>query len=206
MKGMFDTNTSSNSKSSLVSSLRNTKKKLLPPGTKIASPVAALTTSLTIDDDVENESDYGGGGGHDTYKELDERPSAGANAVRSNKHQQSKTPLSATTSTVSAASALTRMVHLARRVGAQSALTKRRWGTLMEAAKTSSFLRTHRRGEPGTVWWSNFDRWDPMWGYSCKVQRQPPADIFLTESLPPKTPCKHHVHGRHGHGSAVTNR
>ena len=137
MKGMFDTNTSSNSKSSLVSSLRNTKKKALPPGTKIASPVAALTTSMTIDDDIENESDYG----HDTYKELNER--TGVNAF-GNKH--SKTPLSATTS---GASALTKMVHLARRVGAQSALTKRKWGTLMEAAKTGSFLRTHRRGEQG---------------------------------------------------------
>jgi hypothetical protein len=38
------------------------------------------------------------------------------------------------------------------------------------------------------------------WGLSCKVKRQPPADIFLNESLPPKLPCGHHVHGRHGHG------
>ncbi len=41
------------------------------------------------------------------------------------------------------------------------------------------------------------------WGFSCKVERRPPADIFLNESLPPKTPCRHHVHGRHGHGSPV---
>ncbi len=34
-------------------------------------------------------------------------------------------------------------------------------------------------------------------GFSCKVQRRPPADIFLNENLPPKTPCRHHVHGRH---------
>jgi hypothetical protein len=31
------------------------------------------------------------------------------------------------------------------------------------------------------------------WEFSCKVQRQPPADIILNESLPPKitlrTPC-----------------
>ncbi len=31
------------------------------------------------------------------------------------------------------------------------------------------------------------------WGFSCKVQRRPPADIFLNKSLPPKTllrtPC-----------------
>ncbi len=27
-----------------------------------------------------------------------------------------------------------------------------------------------------------------IWGFSCKVQRRPPADIFLNESLPPKTP------------------
>jgi hypothetical protein len=32
-----------------------------------------------------------------------------------------------------------------------------------------------------------------------------PADIFINESLPPKTPCGHHVHGRHGHGSHVKN-
>ncbi len=44
------------------------------------------------------------------------------------------------------------------------------------------------------------------WGCSCKVQRRPPADIFLNENLPPKTPCGHHVHGRHGHGSAIKNR
>ncbi len=28
------------------------------------------------------------------------------------------------------------------------------------------------------------------WGFSCKVQRRPPADIFLDESLPPKTPLR----------------
>jgi hypothetical protein len=44
------------------------------------------------------------------------------------------------------------------------------------------------------------------WGFSCKVQRRTPADIFLNESLPPKTPWWHHVHGRHGHGSLVKNR
>ncbi len=44
------------------------------------------------------------------------------------------------------------------------------------------------------------------WGFSCKVQRRPPADIIVNESLPPKTPCGHHVHGRHGHGSSVKNR
>jgi hypothetical protein len=43
-------------------------------------------------------------------------------------------------------------------------------------------------------------------GFSCKVQRRPPADIFLNESLPRKPPCRHHVHGCHGHGSAVKNR
>jgi hypothetical protein len=26
------------------------------------------------------------------------------------------------------------------------------------------------------------------WGFPCQVQRRPPADIFLNESLPPKTP------------------
>jgi hypothetical protein len=31
----------------------------------------------------------------------------------------------------------------------------------------------------GTVMWSNFDRRDPKIGVSCKVQRRPPADIFL---------------------------
>ncbi len=44
------------------------------------------------------------------------------------------------------------------------------------------------------------------WGVSCKVQRRPRADIFLNESLPRKTPCGHHVHGRHDHGSPVKNR
>ncbi len=43
-------------------------------------------------------------------------------------------------------------------------------------------------------------------GFPCEVQRRPPADIILNESLPPKTPCRHHVHGRHGHGSPVKNR
>jgi hypothetical protein len=43
------------------------------------------------------------------------------------------------------------------------------------------------------------------WGFSGKVLRRPPADIFLNESSPPKTPCGHHVHGRHGHGSPVKN-
>ncbi len=28
------------------------------------------------------------------------------------------------------------------------------------------------------------------WGFSCKVQRRPPADIFFNESLPPKTPLR----------------
>jgi hypothetical protein len=28
------------------------------------------------------------------------------------------------------------------------------------------------------------------WGVSCKVQRRPPADIFLNESLPKKTPLR----------------
>ncbi len=28
------------------------------------------------------------------------------------------------------------------------------------------------------------------WGFSCKVQRRPPADIFLNESLRPKTPLR----------------
>jgi hypothetical protein len=36
------------------------------------------------------------------------------------------------------------------------------------------------------------------WGVSCKVQRRTPADIILNESLPSKSPCGHHVHGRHG--------
>ncbi len=44
------------------------------------------------------------------------------------------------------------------------------------------------------------------WGLSCKVQRRPPAYIFLNESLPQKPPCGHHVHGRHGHGSSMKNR
>jgi hypothetical protein len=37
------------------------------------------------------------------------------------------------------------------------------------------------------------------------VQRRPPADIFFTWRLTPKTPCGHHVHGRHCHGSFVKN-
>jgi hypothetical protein len=32
--------------------------------------------------------------------------------------------------------------------------------------------------------------WTQKWGFSCKVQRQPPADMFLNESLPPKTPLQ----------------
>ncbi len=45
------------------------------------------------------------------------------------------------------------------------------------------------------------------WGFSCKVQRLPSADIFLNESLPQKIPQrKRRVHGRHGHGSPVKNR
>jgi hypothetical protein len=43
------------------------------------------------------------------------------------------------------------------------------------------------------------------WGFSCKVQRRPPVEIFLNESLPPKTPYGHHVHGRHCHGYPVKN-
>jgi hypothetical protein len=35
--------------------------------------------------------------------------------------------------------------------------------------------------------------WTQKWGFSCNVQRRPPADMFLNESLPPKTslqtPC-----------------
>ncbi len=30
--------------------------------------------------------------------------------------------------------------------------------------------------------------WAQKWGFSCKVQRRPPADMFLNESLPSKTP------------------
>ncbi len=44
------------------------------------------------------------------------------------------------------------------------------------------------------------------WGFSCKVQRRPTSDIFLNESLSPKTPCGHDVHGRHGHGFPVKYR
>jgi hypothetical protein len=44
------------------------------------------------------------------------------------------------------------------------------------------------------------------WGFSCKVQRRPPADSFLNESIPPKIPCRHHVHGCHGHDFPVKNR
>jgi hypothetical protein len=47
--------------------------------------------------------------------------------------------------------------------------------------------------------------WTKKWGFSCKVQRWPPVDMFLNESSPPKTPCRHHVHCRHGHGSPVKN-
>ncbi len=32
--------------------------------------------------------------------------------------------------------------------------------------------------------------WTQKWGFSCKVQRRPPADIFLNESFPPKTPLR----------------
>jgi hypothetical protein len=28
------------------------------------------------------------------------------------------------------------------------------------------------------------------WGFSCEVQRRPPADIILNESLPPRTPLR----------------
>jgi hypothetical protein len=45
--------------------------------------------------------------------------------------------------------------------------------------------------------------WTQKWGFSCKVQRRPPADIFLNENVSPKTPCRHHVHGRHGHGNPL---
>jgi hypothetical protein len=45
-----------------------------------------------------------------------------------------------------------------------------------------------------------------QWGISCKVQRRPPADIILNESLLPKIPRGHHVHGLHGHASPVKNR
>jgi hypothetical protein len=44
------------------------------------------------------------------------------------------------------------------------------------------------------------------WEFSSKVQRRPPADIFLNQSLPPKTPFGLHVHRCHGHGSPVKNR
>jgi hypothetical protein len=60
--------------------------------------------------------------------------------------------------------------------------------------------------EYSTVRLSNFDLGTHKWGFSCKVQRQPPADIPSNESLPQKTPSGHHVHGRHGHGSPVKNR
>ncbi len=48
--------------------------------------------------------------------------------------------------------------------------------------------------------------WTQKWGFSWKVHSPPPADIILNESLPPKSPCDHHVHGRHGHSSPVKNR
>jgi hypothetical protein len=59
-----------------------------------------------------------------------------------------------------------------------------------------------------TVRWSNFKHRDPIVGVFLRweVQRRPHADLFLNESLPPKTLCGHHVHGRHGHGSPVKNR
>jgi hypothetical protein len=43
-------------------------------------------------------------------------------------------------------------------------------------------------------------------GFSCKVQRRPPADISWMKACPRKPPCGHHVHDRHGHGSPVKNR
>ncbi len=48
--------------------------------------------------------------------------------------------------------------------------------------------------------------WTQKWGFSWKVQRRPAADMLFNESSPPKPPCGHHVHGRHGHGSPVENR
>jgi hypothetical protein len=32
--------------------------------------------------------------------------------------------------------------------------------------------------------------WTQKWGFSCEVQRRPPADIILNESLPQKTPLR----------------
>jgi hypothetical protein len=43
-------------------------------------------------------------------------------------------------------------------------------------------------GQGITVRWSNFDRRDPKKEFSRKVQRRPPADIFLNEGLPHENP------------------
>jgi hypothetical protein len=56
-----------------------------------------------------------------------------------------------------------------------------------------------------TVRWYNFVRRDPKMGAFLQSIEATPADIFLNESLPPKTPCRYHVHGHHGHGSPVKN-
>jgi hypothetical protein len=57
-----------------------------------------------------------------------------------------------------------------------------------------------------TVRWSNFDRRDPKMGVFLGSTEATTCGHLLNESLPPKTPCGHHVYGRHGHGSSVKNR
>jgi hypothetical protein len=51
-------------------------------------------------------------------------------------------------------------------------------------------------GQQVAVRWSNFDRRDPKMEVFLQSTEATHADIFLNESLPPKTPRGHHVHGR----------
>ncbi len=57
-----------------------------------------------------------------------------------------------------------------------------------------------------TVRLSNFDRQDAKMEAFLESTEVFSADIFLMKSYPRKPPCRHHVHGRHGHGSPVKNR
>ncbi len=85
-----------------------------------------------------------------------------------------------------------RLYHILRQVIFELSHAGRKWrqAPCLEYAAVSAVSNA---GNPCawrffTVWWSNFDPWNPKFEISCKVQRRPTADIILKESLPPKTP------------------
>jgi hypothetical protein len=61
--------------------------------------------------------------------------------------------------------------------------------SFLQASMHGVWIRRKSNLYQVTAWWSNFVHRGPKMGVSCKIQRQPPAYIFVSESLPQKPPA-----------------